>query len=350
MPKITLKKTPLTHYGKKKTINKFPKARIAEEEKKTCAVCFDDIDMESDSHDKNLTRKERNERAEAHLNCCSHAFHIGCIKKWFDTENTCPLCKKKCTSLTYRKPNRKKKMETITVEDKRQRPDHHADTEDVRTDAYAGWIHMLRQDLEMVTTRAPSDDDADDIDFLAPPDRSAGMFGRSYFFQDIPYQMMYNRIARSVIMTLFVRSVYFRTRLLGLLSHTDDELINSIMRDYSIKAHMIFDVIIRSWLHLRTPYANSTAIGLWIDSAMVTVYGINRHTPASLAEPISIVDTDNETRPWHPRLSSFSFDVTRNEFIVEAYASAEGREINDTLAGQGSDESFDDYFDRIYII
>lgn len=350
MPKITSKKSPLTHDGKKKTIDKFPKTPVVEEEKKTCAVCFDDIDMDSDRQDKKLTRKERNERAEAHLDCCDHTFHIGCIKKWFETENTCPLCKKKCTSLTYRKPNRKKKMETITVEDKRQRPDHHADTEDVRAHRYARWIRMLRQDLEMVTTRAPSDDDGDDIDFLVPPDRSAGMFGRSYFFQDIPYQMMYNRIARSVIMTLFVRSGYFRTRVLGLLSHTDDELTNPMTRFYAIKAHMIFNVIIRSWLHLRTPYVNPTAIGSWIDEAMLIIYGINRHTPASLAEPISIVDDEEVERPWHPPLSPFSFNGTRNEFIVDAYASAEGREINDTLARQGSDESFDDYLDRIYIV
>jgi len=347
MPKITSKKSLLSHYDKKKTIAKYPKAPIVEEEERTCTICFDDIDMESDRHDKALKRKERNERFKAHLDCCKHTFHVGCIKKWFETENSCPNCKKKCTSLMYKKPNCKRKMETISVENKRQRPDH--DDHNVRDDAYAVIIRMLRSDYAMVLTRAPCDDDLeDDINFLVPRGRSQALFGRSYFFNDIPYQMMYTLVARSIIMTLFVRSAPFRTMVLHLLNVTVDELTSPMIRTNATKAHMIFNVILRSWTHLRTPRANVTAIGSWMDEAMFAVYGINRHTHTSSDDPFVVVD--ESTRPWHPQLTPDSFNCTRNEFIVEAFAHAEGRNVNEITARQRDDESFDDYLNRIYII
>lgn len=40
---------------------------------------------------------------------CSHVFCFGCIGKWSDTENTCPLCKSRFVKITRVHPQRKKK-------------------------------------------------------------------------------------------------------------------------------------------------------------------------------------------------------------------------------------------------
>lgn len=38
------------------------------------------------------------------INSCSHLFCFECIQKWANTENTCPLCKKRFTQISKVRP------------------------------------------------------------------------------------------------------------------------------------------------------------------------------------------------------------------------------------------------------
>ena len=55
---------------------------------------------------------------KAGLDCCQHEFCRKCIVKWSETENSCPLCKRKFTEVKTAKSTKK-------IKNKRQRPDHH---------------------------------------------------------------------------------------------------------------------------------------------------------------------------------------------------------------------------------
>jgi len=55
---------------------------------------------------------------KAGLDCCQHEFCRKCIIKWSETENSCPLCKRKFTEVKTAKSTKK-------IKNKRQRPDHH---------------------------------------------------------------------------------------------------------------------------------------------------------------------------------------------------------------------------------
>ena len=61
----------------------------------TCTICYNDV------CDKGA------------IDCCSHPFCDSCILKWAETENSCPLCRKKFNIITT-------KNKIIEVEDKRQ--------------------------------------------------------------------------------------------------------------------------------------------------------------------------------------------------------------------------------------
>ena len=97
-----------------------------------CVICMDPIQQ------KNM----------ASLDTCGHKYCVGCIKEWAKTENSCPQCKRKFKTITSLKKGCKKKKQTVQVEDKRQRPDHHDDElqwEDLDTpDATELILHMVR--------------------------------------------------------------------------------------------------------------------------------------------------------------------------------------------------------------
>jgi hypothetical protein len=46
-------------------------------EKKNCVICLNDF--------------EKGQKAL--IIPCTHIFHADCIKSWFNTQNTCPICK-----------------------------------------------------------------------------------------------------------------------------------------------------------------------------------------------------------------------------------------------------------------
>lgn len=36
------------------------------------------------------------------INCCTHAFCLDCVLKWSEIENTCPICKRRFSTVTTR--------------------------------------------------------------------------------------------------------------------------------------------------------------------------------------------------------------------------------------------------------
>ena len=58
---------------------------------------------------------------KAGLDCCQHEVCRKCIVKWSETENSCPLCKRKFTEVKTAKSTKK-------IKNKRQRPDHHRES------------------------------------------------------------------------------------------------------------------------------------------------------------------------------------------------------------------------------
>ena len=62
-------------------------------EKESCCICMCDLEPGSDDL--------------ALINGCEHHFCFGCIEKWSERENTCPLCKNRFTKID--RVNKKKK-------------------------------------------------------------------------------------------------------------------------------------------------------------------------------------------------------------------------------------------------
>lgn len=56
----------------------------------------------------------------AFINGCEHSFCFGCIEKWADRENTCPLCKARFTKIERRQKTKRGKS-TVKVKEKSQR-------------------------------------------------------------------------------------------------------------------------------------------------------------------------------------------------------------------------------------
>jgi E3 ubiquitin-protein ligase RNF115/126 len=46
-------------------------------EKKNCVICLNDFEKSQ----------------KALITPCTHLFHSDCIRSWFETQNTCPICK-----------------------------------------------------------------------------------------------------------------------------------------------------------------------------------------------------------------------------------------------------------------
>jgi hypothetical protein len=46
-------------------------------EKKNCVICLNDFEQGQ----------------KATIIPCTHLFHTDCIRSWFETQNTCPICK-----------------------------------------------------------------------------------------------------------------------------------------------------------------------------------------------------------------------------------------------------------------
>jgi hypothetical protein len=73
-----------------------------------CCICMDDV--------------EPNDLAK--LNSCDHRFCFGCIEKWSERENTCPLCKTRFNKIDRVNKKRKKGMKnTKKVKQRDQRSD-----------------------------------------------------------------------------------------------------------------------------------------------------------------------------------------------------------------------------------
>ncbi|CAG9314654.1 unnamed protein product [Blepharisma stoltei] len=73
----------------------------------TCGICLNAVEF------------------QGKLDCCKHSFCFECIERWSQTENTCPLCKLRFTSITRisRRVNYcvKKKPKILYVKHKSQR-------------------------------------------------------------------------------------------------------------------------------------------------------------------------------------------------------------------------------------
>lgn len=333
-----------------------------------CTICFECINPKKDALDDSLSKAERSDRQEAHLDCCSHTFHVGCIKTWFKQENTCPLCKKKCNSIRHVKKNCKRKETTTHVDDKRQRPDHHGSLslvemitgvvgDDEESRIVRGILTEIMHDYYMVTQESTyqnlrfsivgirgrtTDRNYQGVYDMDPYRLTDG----TYFFQMVPESLMYNYVTRSIALTLFVRSSTFRVVLLRLIKRPlcHNFLVNNLIR----KARRAFNIIERAWNHMRDPNAQPThPLSMWMDAARLYMYGYNRYTPVNSDSPL---DIDNlPPRPF-PQDFTEPLRPTFNRYICEAFARLEGRDVEEVMRGQGEGESNHAYLDDVYVV
>ena len=75
----------------------------------SCGICYKPIELQGETND------------------CKHEFCFSCIMKWAEIENTCPICKRRFTTLTqiWRRKNLKvakrgAKKSTVKVDSKNQ--------------------------------------------------------------------------------------------------------------------------------------------------------------------------------------------------------------------------------------
>jgi len=367
-----------------------------------CCICRDTIDEKADLENKSLTRRERNERKLATTDVCTHVFHVGCIREWFNTENSCPLCKRKCHSLTFVKPNCKRKKTQLKIEDKRQRPDHFPFNLELRMEHQIEDIQgsLVSDALRMVSRQIRPPNDADPLEeyrcnfTLGATLSPLSLFGPTYFFNFILPSSMYTHPARTLTVVLFIRSSSFRTLMLHLLNIQQSpsdvgEAYYQHTRLARKKAHMAFEVIIRSWFHInniRRIYDMNESdrpmlirdLMEWIDQAMLLVCHANRHTAGyrlwDRVEEVNarwcgLMHFDDIMRDnirafgdRTKRLHDYSFEhtsieewsrhFTLHQCIIHVYSSITGidhREYNNIVDDSGSVSS-EDHFRQIYIV
>jgi hypothetical protein len=80
------------------------KKREASTEEQTCCIC--------------MCEPEQSE--ESTISGCQHIFCWGCISKWSDRENTCPLCKCRFTKITRVHQQRRKKGSSTPVQNSKK--------------------------------------------------------------------------------------------------------------------------------------------------------------------------------------------------------------------------------------
>lgn len=104
-----IKRTPIIKRTRQTVVKKTGrKPRTSKKMVENCAICQDTI--------KNV----------ATLDSCCHKYCKGCIETWARTENSCPQCKAKFTTITALKKGCKKKTVSTRVEDRRQpMPSHY---------------------------------------------------------------------------------------------------------------------------------------------------------------------------------------------------------------------------------
>lgn len=108
MPPPGRKKAPLSlKSGDDDTLDKKPAAAAAPA-MENCCICMGDVEPDD----------------LALINGCDHRFCFGCIEKWSERENKCPLCKVRFTKIDRVNKKRKKGTKnTIKVKDRDQRSD-----------------------------------------------------------------------------------------------------------------------------------------------------------------------------------------------------------------------------------
>lgn len=262
-----------------------------------CVICMDPIQQ------KNM----------ASLDTCDHKYCVGCIKEWAKTENSCPQCKRKFKKITSLKKGCKKKKQTVEVEDKRQRPDHHGElTEDDAQEATEAILEMVRGFLFEDLSNAGSlrkwrvlQNQVLVFDLLPdPPQRILEGPGcvdplDPIGSQPIWLERIYAPMSRINIMIFFMMSANFRHRLLGELA---DVLALVGARRSSpyprskIIAHMVFNVIHRFML-LNEEGGNDSIYSQWWRRAKKFVFG----STGEANNPIVLgTDTPPERPPHAP--------------------------------------------------
>jgi hypothetical protein len=75
----------------------------------------------------------------AHINGCDHKFCFGCIEKWAERENSCPLCKQRFTKID--RVNKKRKKGTKNTKKVKQRDQRTDLTASVTVQGMVGTLH-----------------------------------------------------------------------------------------------------------------------------------------------------------------------------------------------------------------
>lgn len=297
MPKSTVPKKKLT--AAKKVVKKDKTTD------KVCVICMDPIQQ------KNM----------ASLDTCGHKYCVGCIKEWAKTENSCPQCKRKFKKITSLKRGCKKKKQTVEVEDRRQRPDHHDeilsdDAEEENNVALAEVVlGLVRQLMTQDLTNAGSlerwqvlSDQVMVFDLIPSPPESLlegpGCINPldSIGIQPIWLERVYSPLYRINIMIYFMLSANFRHRLIGELATpircAGSRCIACPRR--KVIAHMVFNVIHRFML-LNEEGGNRSVYSQWWRRAKTIVFG----STGEADNPI-VLDVDTPPkRPDHPPLDLF---------------------------------------------
>lgn len=127
-----------------------PESKANDEDQKpapveNCCICMCKVDMDD----------------LAGINGCEHQFCFGCIEKWAERENSCPLCKNRFTKID--RVNKKRKKGTKNTKKVKQR--------DQRSDLVPGAAlqGLLGRLIEESRHRVPGQANNDLTEFLSPP-------------------------------------------------------------------------------------------------------------------------------------------------------------------------------------
>ena len=297
----------------RKTIRKFPTVpEEKKEEKDNCCICISEIPK----------------KKKASLDCCDHKFCKGCIQKWAETENSCPLCKRKFTTITSLKKGCKKKQETVEVEDKRQRPDDPQNP--ITFEELMQTPNEMLPALEMVIEYQVSRLNNEDI--------PAEAFNNMIQPQMISSEVQYTNPCRMNTIIYFTHCDEWRQNLLVWLQDSIRAVRDDEVTDKDIAVHMIFNVIDRYMRHAcsRNPTMRnnlSDKLKIWMRIAKMIVFG-----PSGDNVHESIDIDDIVLRPEHTLLTDGSYRRSTHSHMLCAWCELTGIDPRNLLRWRDLEE------------
>jgi len=272
------------------------KAKVVKKKKITCCICISDID----------------ERTAASIDCCNHKYCTDCIETWAKTENSCPQCKKKFSTITSLKKGCKRKTVSTTVEDKRQRPDTPGQLTGPSSIAESLTDLRLAHRMGMITTVQRNSAYTRVLSVLLGHFNNQDVLPEEYFSLGItpwqfPADVVYDPMVRQLVLIFFAGHEPFRNEMLLILS-SPLGLLPVQPPQYKVELTQMFFNIVNRFMSITGPTVQNTYTQ-WLRTARRLVFSQNEVIDVELEEP---------ERPTHRPLRS-NMAICCQKQVVEFY-------------------------------